>query len=61
MKNTKSTPSQILKQKLNKVDFSDDINKDLDHSYNLEKLQKLADKVRKTFSDEDILRFRPNT
>ncbi len=59
MRKTKKQSSlEIIKEKVEAMSFSSTVNKSTKR-LDFEKLKKLAEDVRKTFSDEDLKRFQP--
>jgi hypothetical protein len=57
-KNKKQTPFEMIKDRVETMNFSTTVNKSTKR-LDFEKLKKLAEDVRKTFSDEDLKRFQP--
>jgi hypothetical protein len=57
-KNKKQTPFEMIKDRVETMNFSTTVNKSTKR-LDFEKLKKLAEDVRKTFSDEDLKRFEP--
>jgi len=57
-KNKKQSPLEMIKDRVETMNFSTSVNKSTKR-LDFEKLKKLAEDVRKTFSDEDLKRFQP--